>query len=152
VTSDPGYSGLDAADVSVTNRDDDRAGVSVSAASGPTSEAGGTATFTVALTSQPTADVTIPVRSSDPSEETISVASVTFTPAKWNVAQTVTVTGVYDFVVDGEVAYTVVLGRATSADPNYDGLKPADVALTNRDNDTAGVAVSAASGPTTEAG
>ena len=50
--------------------------------------------------------------------------------------QTVTVTGVDDTIVDGDIAYAIVLGAASSADPAYNGLDPADVAVTNTDNDT----------------
>jgi hypothetical protein len=53
-----------------------------------TTEAGGTASFSVVLTSQPTADVVIPVASSDAGEGAASVASLTFTAADWNVPQT----------------------------------------------------------------
>ena len=53
------------------------------------------------LTTQPTADVTIALSSSDTTEGTVSPASLTFTTANWNVAQTVTVTGVDDALVDG---------------------------------------------------
>ena len=44
----------------MTNTDNDTAGITVTPTSGlTTTEAGGTATFTVVLTAQPTADVTI---------------------------------------------------------------------------------------------
>ena len=79
------------------------------------------------LTSQPTADVTIGLTSSDLSEGTVSAASLTFTPANWNVAQTVTVTGVDDFLDDGDIGYTIVTAAATSGDPAYSGLNAADV-------------------------
>jgi hypothetical protein len=39
----------------------------------------------VVLTSEPTADVVIPVASSDTTEGTVSAASLTFTAADWNV-------------------------------------------------------------------
>ena len=67
-----------------------------------TTEAGGTATFTVVLTAQPTADVTIALSSSDTTEGTVSPASLTFTGANWNTPQTVTVTGVDDLLADGD--------------------------------------------------
>jgi len=82
-----------ASDVAATTTDDDTAGITVSPLSGNATEAGGTATFTVVLTSQPTADVTIGLSSSDLTEGTVGPASLTFTAATWNVAQTVTVTG-----------------------------------------------------------
>ena len=87
-----------------------------------TTEAGGTATFTVVLNTQPTADVTIALSSSDPTEGTVSPASLTFTTANWNCAQTVTVTGVNDTVDDGDVAYTIVTAAATSTDTTYNGV------------------------------
>ena len=85
------------------------------------------------LSTQPTANVTIALSSSDTTEGTVAPASLTFTTANWNVAQTVTVTGVPDFSNDGDVAYTIVLSAATSADPGYQGIDPADVAVTNLD-------------------
>src|SRR5207249_2478308 len=116
-------------------------------------EAGGTATFTVVLTSQPTTSVTVGLSSSNTGEGTVSPASVTYTATTSNRARTVTVTGVDDAVVDGSIAYTIVTAAAVSADANYSGLNPADVAVTNQDNDTAGITVSPTSGlVTTEAG
>src|SRR5438093_1417583 len=146
-STDPNYNNLNAADVSVTNTDNDVAGITVNPTSGlTTSEAGGTATFTVVLTSQPTANVTIGLSSSDLTEGTVSPASLTFTTANWNVAQTVTVTGVDDLVQDGNIAYLLDALPTTSTDPNYNNLNAADVSVTNTDNDVAGITVSPTSG------
>lgn len=68
--------------------------------------------------------------------------SLTFTPANWNIPQTVTVTGIDDPTIDGDVAYTIVLSPATSADLGYQGLDPADVPVTNVDNDAPLVLIS----------
>ena len=154
VSTDGSYSGFDAADVSVTNTDNDTAGITVSPTAGlVTTEAGGTATLTVVLNSQPTADVTIALSSSDLTEGTVGPASLTFTAANWNVAQTVTVTGVDDALADGDIAYSIVTASATSTDGSYSGVNPADVSVTNTDNDTAGITVSPTTGLiTTEAG
>jgi hypothetical protein len=154
ISADPGYGGADAPDVAATNLDNDVAGVVVSPTSGlVTTEGGGTATFTIALRSRPTADVTIPLRSSNTAEGTVSPSSVTFAPAAWNVAQTVTVTGVDDQVADGPQGYTILTDPALSGDPLYAGTDAADVAVTNLDNDVAGVAVTPTAGlVTTEAG
>src|SRR5262249_38705017 len=136
VGADPHYNGLDASDVSVTNLDNDTAGITVNPTTGlVTTGSSGTATFTVVLNSQPTASVTIGLYSSDTTEGTVSPSSLVFDAGNWNVPQTVTVTGVDDFVVDGDIAYTIVTAPAVSADPNYNGLNPADVSVTNRDND-----------------
>ena len=54
VSNDPQYNLMDLDDVSVTNSDDDAAGIIVRPTSGlTTTELGGTATFTVALESEP---------------------------------------------------------------------------------------------------
>ena len=111
-------------------------GVTVGAISGPTTEAGGTATFTVVLNQQPTGNVTIGVSSSDTTEGTVSTASLTFTTGNWATAQTVTVSGVDDGLTDGDVVYTVVL--ATASGGGYGAVNPADVSVTNTDNDTGG--------------
>src|SRR6185436_4413629 len=142
VSADPAYSGRNAADVSATNQDDDTAGITVTPTSGlVTTEAGGTATFTVRLDTLPTADVTIGLGSSDTTEGTVSPSSLTFTPANGTTPQTVTVTGVDDPVQDGSVAYTIVTAAAASADPLYAGRNAADVSATNQDDDTAGITV-----------
>ena len=153
-SNDPKYDGVNVADVSVTNRDDDTAGINVSPTSElETTEAGGTATFQIVLTSQPTDDVTIGLASSDTTEGNVSTASVTFTSANWDTPQTVTITGQNDAVDDDDVSYTVVTTAATSDDPKYAGWDVADVSVTNRDDDTAGITVSPTSDlTTTEAG
>ncbi|WP_094583979.1 Calx-beta domain-containing protein [Synechococcus sp. BO 8801] len=142
-SSDPNYNGFNAANVSVSNTDNDTAGVTVSPTGGLfTSEGGGTAGFSVRLTSQPTANVSISIASSDSTEGSTNVSSLTFTPANWNVFQFVTVTGVDDGVVDGNIAYTILTGATTSTDANYSGLVVADVGVTNVDNDAASFSIS----------
>src|SRR5206468_2972453 len=141
-SADPIYNGMDAADVSLTNADDDGSAEERRVGTGrTTTEAGGAASFTVVLNSQPTADVVIPVASSNAAEGTVSVSSLTFTAADWNVPQTVTVTGVDDRVQDGTIAYSIVLSAAASADPIYNGMDAADVSLTNADDDGAAITV-----------
>jgi hypothetical protein len=100
-----------------------------------TTEAGGTATFTVKLKTQPTADVTIDLSSSNTTEGTVSPSSITFTPTDWNLDHVVTVTGVDDSAADGNVEYTIVTAAATSTAPDYNGLDAEDVSVTNNDDD-----------------
>ena len=155
-SADPDYDGLDAADVSVTNQDDDTTtpGITVTPTTGlVTTEAGGTATLAVVLDTLPAADVTIALTSSDTTEGTVAPSSLTFTAANGTTPQMVTVTGVDDLVIDGAVAYTVITGPASSADPGYDGLDAADAAAANQDDDVAGINVTPTAGlTTTEAG
>ena len=154
LTSDPDYSGVNPPDVSVTNIDNDTAGFTLSQTSGlTTNEIGSSDSFTVKLRSQPTANVVIPLSSSDTSEATVAPTSLTFTTGNWNTPQTVTATGVDDDIDDGTVSYSIVLGTVTSLDSDYGGENPSDVTATNLDNDTAGFKVTPTSGLTTsEAG
>jgi large repetitive protein len=95
-----------------------------------TTETGGTATFQ--HSSQPTADVVVALSSSNTNEGTVLPVSVTFTPANWNVAQTVTVTGVDDLVPDGDIPYSVQM-FPTSTDANFQG-RTGSVLVTNLGN------------------
>ena len=101
-----------------------------------TTSAGGAASFTIVLASRPQANVTV-TSSSDTTEGTISVPSVTFTVANWNTPQTVVVTGVNDGVAEGSVAYSIVTAAAVSTDPSYSG-PVADVSVVNVDGSGTG--------------
>ncbi|MBD2087076.1 DUF4347 domain-containing protein [Trichocoleus sp. ST-U3] len=137
VSTDLNYNKLNPVDVAVTNIDNDAAGFTITPISGNTTEAGGAANFTVKLNSQPTANVTLGLGSSDPTEGSVSSPSLTFTSNNWNIAQTITVKGVDDVLVDGNIAYSIVTAPAISTDAKYNGLNPQDVAVVNIDNDTA---------------
>ncbi|WP_199248640.1 hypothetical protein [[Phormidium] sp. ETS-05] len=137
-STDTTYNGFNIPDVAVTNNDDETAGITVTPTSGlVTTEAGGSATFTVVLESQPTADVTINLSSDNTAEGTIDLSTLTFTAVNWNIAQTVTVTGADDNIADGNIAYNIVT-TATSTDTTYNGFNIPDVAVTNTDDDTGG--------------
>lgn len=146
---DANYSGKTNS-VSVTNLDNDVVGLSIVSNGTTTTEAGGTSSFTVKLTSEPTANVTVSLLSNDLSEGTASVSSLVFTPSNWSTAQNVTVSGVNDPIDDGDIAYGIAVS-SSSSDSGYQGLS-GSVSLTNLDNDTAGLNISSVSGPTTEAG
>jgi hypothetical protein len=132
VSADPTYNGFDPSDVTVTNLGTNQAGFAITPTTGlQTSQAGASATFTVALTSKPATDVHLALISSNPSAGTASSGSLTFTAQNWSTPQTVTVTGVNDQLVDGDVAYTILTGPAVSTDPRYNQFDPPDVAVTN---------------------
>jgi hypothetical protein len=139
VSADGDFDGLDPSDVALQVADDgDAAGVqAIPVADLATTECGGETTFTLVLTSQPAAEVTIGLASNDPGEGTVLPAAVTFTPADWNIARTVTVTGQNDPIIDGDVAYSI-LTSLTSLDPAYAAIDPPDIALINLDGDRYG--------------
>ncbi len=99
-----------------------------------TTEAGGTAAFSVVLRTQPMADVSIDLASSDLTEGIVAPVTLVFTALDWDLPQQVTVTGVDDAIVDGDILYSIVTAPALSADPDYSGLDAADVAVTNLDD------------------
>ncbi len=127
--------------------------VSVPSPSAETTEQGGAVSFSVVLSAAPTANVTIPITSGDPTEGTVSPAELIFTPENWHIPQAVTVSGVNDFVADGDVAYTIELAAASSGDARFHGLNPNDVQLVNRDDDSVGLNITGLTGTSTsEAG
>ena len=139
-------------DVFLITLDDDTKGVTMSPAALVTTEDHDSAPFTIVLDSQPTADVTIGLSSSNATEGTVAPSSVTFTPLNWNFPQTVTVSGLDDLFADGNRAYAIV-AASTSSDPAYNGLAVPNVFVINADNDTRGVTVTPAGGLiTTEGG
>jgi subtilisin-like proprotein convertase family protein len=119
-------------------------GFTIAQTSGSTivSESGTTDTFTAVLTAQPNSNVVLSVVSSDLTEATVSPAMLTFTPASWNVAQTVTVTGVDDSLIDGSVVSTVTVSVvAALSDDAFDPLPDQTVSVTTMDDDVARPAV-----------
>ncbi|WP_270933763.1 cadherin repeat domain-containing protein [Falsiroseomonas oryzae] len=120
------------------------AGVTVVQSGGTTAvtEGGATDTLSVVLASQPGANVTVTVTGTADvavaagSGTPAGSATLTFTAADWNVAQTVAVAAVNDTAVEG--AETASLTFATSSgDSAYNGLPVAPVPVAVTDNDTA---------------
>lgn len=139
-TTEPNYQ-YASTTLTLTNKDEDVASMKVVAASGlQTTEASGKVTFTVVLTSQPTANVNVAVTSSATKEGTVSPSPLTFTSSNWATAQTVTVTGVDDSVADGNQTYTVTL-KTSGNDAKYTALPAATVSISNKDDDQVGITV-----------
>ena len=120
--------------ITLTITDDDTAGVTVSAANPLAVNEGGTATYTVVLDSQPTADVTITPASGDVDAVSVSPASRTFMPSTWNTAQTFTVSGVADTDTNGESV--TVSHSVASDDAQYGAVLPSTVSVTVSDATT----------------
>lgn len=134
---DTDYNGMDVPDVSLTNMDDETAGITVTPESGLfTSENGDQATFTVRLNSEPTSDVTIGLTSSDTIEGTVNPEGLTFTSLNWSTPQTVTITGQNDYVRDGSQVYSIITAATVSLDINYNGMDAPDVSISNIDNNS----------------
>lgn len=92
-SGDPDYNNRAMPAVAVVNDDDDAAGIALAAPVGWITEGGGAATVGISLTSQPTANVSLDLASSAAAQGTLGTGSLLFTPANWNIPQSVTVTG-----------------------------------------------------------
>ncbi len=108
-----GYSRSPNPAATVTIHDDDTAGFQLSAPGIRIAEIGQSTQYTIQLTSQPAAAVTItPITRPDTGTVTPSPTRVTFTRDNWNLAQTFTLTAQQE----GAVTLVHVI---TSQDPNY---------------------------------
>ena len=74
------------------------------------------------------------------------------TSANWSTNQTITVTGVDDILEDSDQNFTIITDPATSLDTDYNGMDPINVQVTNLDDDSFGILVTAISGDTDETG
>ncbi|MCY4162793.1 MAG: family 20 glycosylhydrolase [bacterium] len=131
-----------AGNVTVTITDEDSAAVLISETSDSTevTEAQGTSntdSYQVVLGSEPTADVSITVTASagvllgtGSSTETLL-----FTPSNWNVAQTVTVTGVDDAVDQPPTRTVQITHVASSSDTAYRGITIPSVSVKVTDDE-----------------
>ena len=76
-----------------------------------------------------------PIGSQGQSSGTVAPSSLTFTSTDWATPQYVIVTGVDDFLLDGNRSYSVITGAANGgSDDDYDGLDPDDVSAINANN------------------
>ena len=136
-----GRSGEDGAGVGM--EDNDSRGVTVSPtwldltepADGETAVA---ESYTVVLTSQPTADVRVAIEGAADAPVALDPTFLDFTPSNWKQEQTVTVTPRDDANASDE---TVTLSHAATGG-DYEGLSGDSVTVTVRDTDSQGVSVS----------
>ena len=98
---------------------------------------GSSDTYTVALATQPTAEVTVVITGHSGTDLTLDQASLTFTTADWNRVKTVTVSAAADADFDDDMA--TLTHTASSADSDYDDAT-AEVVV-NVDDNTRGVRV-----------
>ena len=127
------YTALAPAPLNATNVDDDVADI-ISSVTGTveTHELAISASFTLALTARPTADVTLTLSSSDATEGVPEPNTLVFPKAQWNVPQTVTVTGKPEAGLDGGVTYEI-RGSFESGDTDFANALVSPVSVFNAD-------------------
>jgi glucose/arabinose dehydrogenase len=100
-------------------------------------EAGANDSYSIFLSSQPSADVTIAL--TPDAQVSTDVSSLTFTPENWDLPQQITVSAVDDSVIEGD--HTGIITHAIeSEDPVFDGfsLRDLNVGILDNDSDTGG--------------
>ena len=118
--------------------DDDGIGVTVPPATLTIGE-GSSKTYTMALTSQPTAAVTIAVTAPSGSDVSVDKTTLTFTSSNWDDEQTVTVSAAQDDDALDETA--TITHSVTSTDSDYDGIRAGSIDVTVIDDEDIPVTV-----------
>ena len=134
------YAAVTADSVTVTITEGDTAGVTIDPTALTVIE-GGSSTYTVVLTTQPSADVTVTVSGHDGSDVSVDKTTLTFTAANWNVAQTVTVSADQDDDATTDAAVTLSHTVSSVDDADYNGIAADTVSVTITEDDTAGVSI-----------
>ena len=124
------YENVRADKVTVTVREEDTHGLTITPDRLDLTEGGSDETYTVRLNSQPTDTVTIQLRS-DSNELTVKPSQLKFTAGDWNIDQTVRVTAEHDD--DGENDPTMTITHSASGG-GYNGVSK-DVTVTVMDDD-----------------
>ena len=129
------YGSVSTVDVTVDVTDNDSPGVNVSKDALTVREENTTGdSYTIALYTQPTANVTVTVAGHAGTDVTPSPATLTFTSQNWDTAQAVTVTAVDD--TDTANDMVTLTHSAASTDTGYQGIAIASVVVTVTDNDS----------------
>ncbi len=137
-STDTDYNGIGVSEVDVAVTDDETAGVSIRPTELTIAE-GGSDTYQVVLTSQPTDDVIVTISRSGDGGISIDDQELTFTDSDWNQAQTVAVTAAHDDdAIDDNATFSHTVA---SADGDYNGITVSEVEVTATDDETAGVSI-----------
>ncbi|HML23379.1 MAG TPA: Calx-beta domain-containing protein [Aggregatilinea sp.] len=132
--ADANYNGLAVDDVAATVVDDDVPGLTF-APNPLTVDEGTNVRISVVMNTQPAANVTIALATNDPTLCAIDTPSLTFTPLTWDQVQTIQVTSLQNSH-QGDAQCTIITSPdVTTGDPNYNGLDPANLVITIRDDD-----------------
>ena len=137
-STDTDYNGISVSEVDVAVTDDETAGVSILPEELTIAE-GGSDTYQVVLTSQPTHEVTVTITHSGDGDIGMDHQELTFTGSDWETAQTVTVSAAQDDDARDDVA--TLSHTVTSTDGDYNGITVSEVAVTVTDDEMAGVSI-----------
>ncbi len=130
-------------DIEVSVSENDEAGLTITQETDPLSVSeGGSETFTVALATQPSADVTVAVARPTNTDVTVSPASLIFTASNWNETRDVTVSAAED--ADAIADSTTV--RLSASGGDY-GSVAKDIEVSVSENDSPGLTITQETDP-----
>lgn len=136
-SDDPHYNAQPVEQVEVEIEDNNQAGLAVWPTEVTVAEGGFTDSYSVTLTSQPVAAVTVEVLTTE--QVNADALSLTFVPELWDESQVVTLSAVDDDLdestMDSIEHKTTVVHKVNSTDAIYDGIPGVDVDVTILDND-----------------
>lgn len=134
VVNDLSYQSVALGDLVLKNTDNDFGNFTVSAISGNTTEASGTATFSISMDQAPSEDITVYLESNDLTEGTVNPTSIVFSSSDWT-EKIITLTGVDDNELDGDISYRINLSAELSDNSKFPGGIDDYVVLVNEDNE-----------------
>ena len=137
--------------VSVTNINDDSAAFTVVESDGTTtvSEDGSTDNIVVVLDVRPETDVVFRATLDQSSEASLDNELITFTSANWDLPQSFVLTGVDDFVDDGDQTSEVTIAvQADESNDFFDALPDQTVSVLTTNDDESGFIVTETDGGT----
>ena len=147
-TASGGDYGAVSAGVEVTITEDDSLALVLSTTGFSVTEGGAAGTYTVALATLPSANVTVTVTGASGTDLTVTGPPLTFTRANWSQTQTVTVTARHD---DDALADAVVTLTNTASGGDY-GAVSAGVEVTITEDDSPALVLSTTGFSVTEGG
>ena len=146
-SSDDCFEGLGPINYNVSVIDNETAGYILSPIIGTLIESDTTnAQFTVILSTQPINDVIIDFINSDTTEKTLNVSSIIFSNLTWNVTQTIFLSSVDDFLLDGDQTSSITTKINNSSDTGFIGLANQTISVVTQDNDTGDFSLGTISG------
>ncbi|WP_371357699.1 SdrD B-like domain-containing protein, partial [Hydrocoleum sp. CS-953] len=128
--------------------DNDTPAVSTSVTTTQAAEGGFTGAYSLVLTTQPIAPVTI---NFETGEEIQAIDPIIFDSTNWNSERLITVTAIDDFDIEGD-HFGIINHLATSTGGDYNGINILPVTVDITDNDLAGVSINPTDIEVTEGG
>ena len=133
------------------NRDSDTAGILSTLHAVPTvTEAGSSVVVDLVLSAIPDSEVAVAISVTDSTELAVSTNAVKFDKNNWNIPQSVTVSGVDDYLIDGDIGSQVKF-KSTSDYAPFNGLEEA-ITFTTLDDDSASIIVNSTKASISENG